>query len=282
MENLRKLFRRSQNTLESGGVEAPETAACPYCGKTEPKDAWNRSHKVCKSCGYHAPLPARERIALLCDEFCERDAGITSTDPLSFPGYADKLRRAADASGEREAVVCGEAVLSGYRIAFFVMDSSFMMGSMGMAVGEKIARLFDDAAARALPVIGVTASGGARMQEGILSLMQMAKVSCAVRRHADLGLLYIAVLTDPTTGGVTASFATQADVILAEPRARIGFAGRRVIEQTTRAKLPDDFQSAEFQLAHGFVDRIVPRAELKKTLARLLLLHDAPKKEAAV
>ncbi|MCI6908585.1 MAG: acetyl-CoA carboxylase carboxyltransferase subunit beta [Eubacteriales bacterium] len=279
MKDIRELFRRSQNTLETGGVEMPEAVSCPYCGKSVPEEVWMRARRVCPSCGHHDRLPVRERIALLCDRFDERDAEIVSSDPLSFPGYAEKLRRAAEASGEAEGVLCGEAVIGGFRTALFVMDPAFMMGSMGTAVGEKIARLFDFASDNALPVIGVTASGGARMQEGILSLMQMAKVSCAVRRHSDSGLFYAAVLTDPTTGGVTASFAMQADVLLAEPRARIGFAGRRVIEQTTRTKLPDDFQSAEFQLAHGFLDRIVPRAELKKTLVRLLLLHNAPKME---
>jgi len=198
---------------------------------------------------------------------------VTSVDFLSFPGYAEKLEKARKSTGEKEAVLCGTAAIGGMFCATFVMDSSFIMASMGSAVGEKITRLFEFALAQRLPVIGFTASGGARMQEGVVSLMQMAKCSGAVKRHSEAGLLYIAVLTDPTTGGVTASFAMQADIILAEPNALIGFAGRRVIEGTIGQTLPDDFQSSEFLLSHGFCDKIVPRNQLRETLEKLLKLH---------
>ena len=196
-----------------------------------------------------------------------------SRDVLSFPGYDQKLRNAKLASREKEGVVCGAARIGGEPCALFVMDPNFMMGSMGTVVGEKIARLFEYAAQHSLPVVGYTVSGGARMQEGILSLMQMAKVSAALLRHSQAGNLYLTVLTDPTTGGVTASFAMDGDIILAEPGATIGFAGARVIEQTIRKKLPQGFQKAEFLLEHGFVDLIVPRGEQRETIARLLRLH---------
>ena len=193
---------------------------------------------------------------------------------MNFPGYTDKLETVRAASGEKEAVLCGTAEIGGQSCCVFVMESYFMMGSMGSAVGEKITSLFEYATEHRLPVIGFTVSGGARMQEGLLSLMQMAKTSAAVKRHSDAGLLYIAVLTDPTTGGVTASFAMEADIILAEPGATVGFAGKRVIEQTTRKLLPKRFQTAEFVLEHGFVDNIVPRSNQKKMLTELLKLHN--------
>ena len=196
-----------------------------------------------------------------------------SSDPLNFPGYGEKLARAAEESGENEGVICGLGEVDNVQAAVFAMEPGFMLGSMGVAVGEKITRLFELAAGQGLPVIGFTLSGGARMQEGILSLMQMAKTSGAVKLHSDAGNLYIAVLCDPTMGGVTASFAMEADIILAEPGALIGFAGPRVIEQTIRQTLPEGFQRAEFLLEKGFIDAIVPRAALRETIARLLGLH---------
>ena len=197
-----------------------------------------------------------------------------SENPLNFPGYNDKIETVRIASAEKEAVVCGTASIGAQKCCLFVMESYFMMGSMGSAVGEKITSLFEYAVQHRLPVVGFTVSGGARMQEGLLSLMQMAKTSAAVKRHSDAGLLYIAVLTDPTTGGVTASFAMEADIIIAEPGATVGFAGARVIEQTTRKALPEGFQTSEFVLKHGFIDSIVPRVSLKSYLAELLKLHD--------
>ena len=190
-------------------------------------------------------MKARNRIRMIADKgsFHELYSGIKADNPLNFPGYKDKIETVRSASGEQEAVVCGTATLGGQKCCLFVMESYFMMGSMGSAVGEKITSLFEYAVQYRLPVIGFTVSGGARMQEGLLSLMQMAKTSAAVRLHSDAGLLYIAVLTDPTTGGVTASFAMEADIILAEPGATVGFAGARVIEQTTKKSLPDGFKS---------------------------------------
>lgn len=198
---------------------------------------------------------------------------MTSTDILSFPGYKQKLETTKKVGGENEAVICGTATIDGLPCCLFVMEPYFMMGSMGTVVGEKITRLFEYAAEHRLPVVGYTVSGGARMQEGILSLMQMAKTSGAVKKHSEAGLFYLAVLTDPTTGGVTASFAFEGDIIISEPGAVIGFAGARVIEQTTRKKLPEGFQTAEFLLEHGFLDAIVPRSVQKQTISTLLKLH---------
>jgi len=230
---------------------------------------------VCPECGYHFPLGAWERISLITDEdsFVEFDAGVSSTDPLKFPGYDAKLIQSQELSGLNEAVVTGRASIKGVETVLGVMDSRFMMGSMGSVVGEKIARAFEAARKCRLPVVMFTASGGARMQEGMLSLLQMAKTSAAVKRFSNEGLLYISVLTHPTTRGVTASFATLADIIIAEPGATVGFAGARVIEQTIRQKLPSGFQKSEFLLEHGMVDLVVPRSELKDILHRLLKLH---------
>ena len=272
------LFRSPQNELEKGGKEAEDAGirnACPHCGALVALSDQQENLNVCPACGYHFRIGPRERIAYLVDEdsFQELDGELMSRDVLGFPGYDQKLRNAKLASREKEGVVCGAAQIGGEPCALFVMDPNFMMGSMGTVVGEKIARLFEYAAGHGLPVVGYTVSGGARMQEGILSLMQMAKVSAALLRHSQAGLFYLTVLTDPTTGGVTASFAMDGDIIMAEPGATIGFAGARVIEQTIRKKLPQGFQKAEFLLEHGFVDLIVPRGEQRETIARLLRLH---------
>lgn len=276
--NLMGLFRSPQNELEKGGKEAEDAGirnACPHCGALVALSDQQENLNVCPACGYHFRIGPRERIAYLADEdsFSELDGSLMSKDVLGFPGYDQKLRNAKLASREKEGVVCGAARIGGEPCALFVMDPNFMMGSMGTVVGEKIARLFEYAAEHSLPVVGYTVSGGARMQEGILSLMQMAKVSAALLRHSQAGNLYLTVLTDPTTGGVTASFAMDGDIILAEPGATIGFAGARVIEQTIRKKLPQGFQKAEFLLEHGFVDLIVPRGEQRETIAKLLRLH---------
>ncbi len=272
------LFRSPQNELEKGGKEAEDAGirnACPHCGALVALSDQQENLNVCPACGYHFRIGPRERIAYLVDEdsFQELDGELMSRDVLGFPGYDQKLRNAKLASREKEGVVCGAAQIGGEPCALFVMDPNFMMGSMGTVVGEKIARLFEYAAGHGLPVVGYTVSGGARMQEGILSLMQMAKVSAALLRHSQAGLFYLTVLTDPTTGGVTASFAMDGDVIMAEPGATIGFAGARVIEQTIRKKLPAGFQKAEFLLEHGFVDIIVPRTQQRETIAKLLKLH---------
>lgn len=275
-------FLKPKNKLEEGGrTSAPvqrdagePEKSCPNCRKDIPLSRLWANDLVC-SCGYHFRMKARNRIRMIADKgsFHELYSGIKADNPLNFPGYKDKIETVRSASGEQEAVVCGTATLGGQKCCLFVMESYFMMGSMGSAVGEKITSLFEYAVQYRLPVIGFTVSGGARMQEGLLSLMQMAKTSAAVRRHSDAGLLYIAVLTDPTTGGVTASFAMEADIILAEPGATVGFAGARVIEQTTKKSLPDGFQKSEFVLEHGFVDSIVSRREQKRYLAELLKMH---------
>lgn len=280
MSNIMGYFRKSRNTLEKGGI-TPKTAAdekmrCPICKSYESKRVIAKQKATCPHCGHHFRIGARTRIKALFDKdsFRELFTNIQTIDPLEFPGYQEKMERGRAASGEAEGVICGTATIRRQPCAVFVMEPNFMMGSMGSVVGEKIARLFEYAAEQELPVVGFTASGGARMQEGILSLMQMAKTSGAVHFHSQRGGLYITVLTDPTTGGVTASFAMLGDIILSEPDATIGFAGRRVIEQTTKKKLPEDFQKAEFLLEHGFVDAIVPRTELRGTLEKLLRQHN--------
>ncbi len=247
---------------------------CPNCHKDIPLSRLWANDLVC-SCGYHFRMKARQRIKMLVDKgsFEELYTDWKAGNPLNFPGYQDKAETVRAASGEKEAVICGTARIGKHPCCLFVMEPYFMMGSMGSAVGEKITSLFEYAAVHRLPVIGFTVSGGARMQEGLLSLMQMAKTSAAIKRHSDAGLLYLAVLTDPTTGGVTASFAMEADIILAEPGATVGFAGRRVIEQTTKKSLPNNFQKSEFVLEHGFIDSIVSRSAQRKQLAELLSLH---------
>jgi len=278
----RGLFRKPnlppeiQALAGDGQPDVPERlmTACPSCKAAHFSEDLDKADRVCP-CGHHFRIGARRRVTLLCDEgtFTERDAGFTSVNALEFPDYDRKLAHARKSSGENEAVLCGTAQIGGEPAALFVMEPSFMMGSMGSMVGEKITRLFECATDLRLPVLGCTVSGGARMQEGMLSLLQMAKVSGAVKRHSDAGLLYAALLTDPTTGGVTASFAMEGDLTLAEPGALIGFAGPRVIEQTTRVKLPAGFQRAEFLLQKGFVDAIVDRREQRPYFAKLLRLH---------
>ncbi|KAA8369734.1 acetyl-CoA carboxylase carboxyl transferase subunit beta [Leuconostoc carnosum] len=245
--------------------------ACPYCG-TQMYNKQLGAYRVCANCGYGFRLQARERIELLTESFDELDADVTMTHP-DFPGYADKLQRAKDQTNLGESVLTGIATIKEQRVALGIMDSYFMMGSLGSMTGEKITRLFEHATSNRLPVVLFTASGGARMQEGMNSLMQMAKVSAAVAEHQEAGLLYLVVLTDPTTGGVTASFAMQADITLGEPHALVGFAGARVIESTIHEKLPKDFQRVETLLKNGFVDDIVPRPELAKKIATLVKFH---------
>ena len=253
----------------------PQTHVCPKCKMESGRTAVEQGAMICPACGAYFRMNARERITHTFDagSFQELDADVTSVDFLSFPGYAEKLEKARKTTGENEAVLCGTAAIGGMFCATFVMDSSFIMASMGSAVGEKITRAVEYATAKRLPLVIFSASGGARMQEGILSLMQMAKTSAALARFSEKGLLYISVLTDPTTGGVTASFASLGDIILAEPGALIGFAGPRVIQQTIGETLPEGFQRAEFQMEHGFVDAVVPRKDLRDTLIRLLKLH---------
>lgn len=245
---------------------------CPKCGKALYKKDLDANFKVCTHCNANIRLSARERIDLIIDEgtFEEFDAELKSVNPLNFPGYEEKVKEQAEKNNMNEAVITGKGKINGEMTVIAVMDSHFMMASMGCAVGEKITRAIETATNEELPIVIFTASGGARMQEGMFSLMQMAKTSNAIARHDDKGLLYITVLTDPTTGGVTASFAMLGDIIMAEPNTLVGFAGRRVIEQTIKQKLPEEFQSSEFLLQHGFIDKIVERAKLKEVIGKLL------------
>ncbi len=248
---------------------------CSACGKTLFNGDLIENLYVCTSCGHHFRMGARARVGIISDpgSFTETDASLSSKNIISFPGYNQKLAKAAADSGEKEGVVTGFCTVGGFECGIFAMEPHFMMGSMGSVIGEKLTSLFEKAAERSLPVVGFTVSGGARMQEGIISLMQMAKVSAAVKKHSDAGNLYLAVLTDPTMGGVSASFAFLGDIIIAEPKALIGFAGPRVIEQTIHQKLPENFQRAEFLLEKGFIDSIVERRKQREYITKILRLH---------
>ncbi len=248
---------------------------CPECNESVFKGMLETNFNVCPKCSYHSPITAQRRLELLTDSgsFAEIDAGMTSTDPLKFDGvapYTEKLKSNIQKSGMNEAIICGTAKLDGREMALGIMDFRFLGASMGSVVGEKVARVTELATQKRLPLVIVTASGGARMYEGMLSLMQMAKTSGALHRHASAGCPYIVIMTHPTTAGVTASFASLGDIIIAEPRALIGFAGPRVIKDTTQAKLPEGFQSSEFLIKKGFIDRIVDRRNLRKELSLLL------------
>jgi acetyl-CoA carboxylase carboxyl transferase subunit beta len=256
---------------------------CPGCGQTVYRDEVVDNLNVCPHCGHHNRMPARERIAALCDpdSFTETHVEIESADPLAFhvgeESYAGRLERAKAQTGLREAMITGRARIEDVPVVLGVMDSSFIMASMGSALGEKFCRLAEDAIARREPLLVVAASGGARMQEGILALLQMAKTADAVRRVNEAGIPYVVVLTDPTSGGVFASFASLGDIVIAEPKAYIGFAGARLIEGALKVKLPDGFQRAEYQFENGFVDDIVKRHDLRPYLGRLLrYLHPNP------
>lgn len=251
---------------------------CPACGVLTYTKDLRTNQMVCPECGHHLRIFADQRVQQLIDPGTWRplDEDLCPVDPLKFrdrKAYQDRLRETQDKTGLQDAVQTGLGQLDRLPLGLGVMDFRFMGGSMGSVVGEKLTRLIERATRERLPVVIVCASGGARMQEGMLSLMQMAKISAALERHREAGLLYVPVLTHPTTGGVTASFAMLGDIIVAEPKATIGFAGRRVVEQTLREKLPDDFQTSEYLLTHGFVDIIVPRTQLKQTLAQLIRLH---------
>lgn len=248
---------------------------CPVCKKIMFTKELEKNLKVCLHCEHHFPMSAKERIASIVDEgsFVELAKNMVSLNPLNFPEYEEKLKKDQEKTKILEAVVTGTGSIRGYETALAVMDSNFRMGSMGSVVGEKLKRLVEKADELKIPLIIFAASGGARMQEGVLSLMQMAKVSVALKKFSTNGGLYISVMTHPTTGGVSASFASLGDYNFAEPKALIGFAGRRVIEQTIREKLPDDFQTAEFLLKHGQLDAVIHRKDLRDKLAFLLELH---------
>lgn len=270
------------------GEKAPEVPAekqfkCPRCSESCTADELEDNKWVCPSCGYHSRISARERLSITVDKdsFIEYDKDMTSLNPIDFPDYEEKIAGLRKKTGLSEAVVTGECTIKGERCIIGVMDSHFMMASMGSVVGEKVTRAFEAAAEKKLPLVLFTASGGARMQEGLVSLMQMAKTSGAAAKLSQAGGLYITVLTDPTTGGVTASFASLGDIIIAEPKVLVGFAGRRVIEGTIKQRLPEDFQSAEFTLENGFADMIVERKNLRRTIAHLIRLHK-PYKEVDI
>ena len=248
---------------------------CGKCGTIQYSKELEKNLKVCPSCGYHMRLNAMERLAITLDEegFEEFDKDMESVDPLQFPGYSNKLEQQKMKSGLREAVITGQGTIEGHPVVIAVMSFDFFSGSMGSVVGEKITRAIEIATAKQLPIIIFSTSGGARMQESILSLMQMAKTSAALARHDEQGCLYISVITDPTTGGVSASFASLGDINIAEPGAVFGFAGRIVIEQTIRQKLPEDFQTSEFNMAHGQLDLVIHRKEMRSMLAKLLEFH---------
>lgn len=280
-EDFFKVVKKRFN--DGSDEDERETVKCPRCQSSVLLERYEELHRVCPNCNYHGRLSAKERIAITVDKnsFKELDAGMVSGNPIDFPDYPEKQQELREKTGLKDSVVTGTATIKGSPAVVGIMDSRYMMGSMGSVAGEKIARAFEYATENSLPVIMFTASGGARMQEGIVSLMQMAKTSGAVKLHSDNGGLYITVMTDPTTGGVTASFASLGDIIIAEPKVLIGFAGRRVIEGTIKQKLPDDFQLAEFQHEKGFVDMIVERRKMRSTLSHLLKLHGyyPPEKE---
>ena len=279
-----KKTRETKNSKEKKAekIHVPDGLfrKCPSCNEIVcVEDVVDNSY-ICPACGYYFKVTARARISMVADKgsFEEWDMDITTSDPLDFPGYHKKLEKIQAATDLDEAVITGKCTIRGYETGIGVMSSDFLMGSMGSVVGEKITRLFEKAKEEELPVVLFCCSGGARMQEGTVSLKKKKKTSQAVKMHSEKGLLYISFLTDPTTGGVTASFAMLGDVILAEPEALIGFAGPRVIEQTIKQKLPEGFQKSEFMVKHGFVDRIVKRKNIRKNLAYLLASSGCIKK----
>ncbi len=280
IDKIRKINNNSEEIVknqDASDMLIGKWMKCDNCKEILYKDEVHRNLSVCPNCGKHFRISSRRRIAQLVDEgtFKEINANMGLRDPLQFDGYQKKLESLVEKTQIQEAVQTGIGEIDGQTAMLAVMDGNFMMGSMGSVVGEKITLAIEEAIKQKLPIIIVCVSGGARMQEGIISLMQMAKTSSALMKLNEAGLLSICVLTDPTTGGVTASFASLGDIILAEPKALIGFAGPRVIEQTVKQKLPEGFQSAEFLLEHGFIDKIVERKDMKKVLGKLLKFHKA-------
>lgn len=282
MNNLFKdLFRKHKRYITVRADTAAQQKGtlwvkCPHCGEILYIRELEKNLQVCRKCNHHYRLTASDRLAITLDEgsFTELDADLATSDPISFPGYKEKLASAQSTTALSDAILTGEGAILGWPVLVGAFEPHFIMGSMGSVVGEKIARLVDAAIELRLSLLLFSASGGARMQEGVFSLMQMAKTSAAIAKLNEAGLLYISVLTDPTTGGVISSFATLGDIIIAESGALIGFAGRRVTEQTLKEKLPSDFQTAEFCLKHGFIDLVAPRQEMKAVLAQILSLHD--------
>lgn len=295
---LKDLFRKKQyatitltrdeiykhNTIDTGitpqskdakGTMDSNSIICSKCNNVVNKEDLRMNFSVCPKCNFHNRISAMERLDTIVDTgtFKEMNGDLRSKNPLGYPGYEEKIKTTISSSGITEAVVTGEGRINGHIASIGVMDSNFIMGSMGSVVGERLTRLIEFSLNKRNPLIILCASGGARMQEGIISLMQMAKVSAALKKLSDAGILYISVITDPTTGGITASFAMLGDIIIAEPGAIVGFAGKRVVEQTIKQKLPDGFQTSEFMLNHGFVDMIVKRHDLKSMLSKIIMLH---------
>ena len=280
---IRDIFKRNRKKNEltipsnNNKNDVPEgiMTKCPECKKNTLTKELVTALKVCPNCDHHFRMTAAERVATLFDQdsFVSIDDHLKTLNPLNFPAYTEKVEKDAKKTGLNEAVLTGTGKIDGREVAVAIMDSHFRMGSMGSVVGEKITRAIETATERKIPMLIFTASGGARMQEGVLSLMQMAKTSVALNRHSQHGLLYISIMTYPTTGGVSASFASVGDINIAEPKALIGFAGRRVIEQTVREKLPEDFQTAEFLLDHGQLDAVVHRSNMKDVLSKIVRLH---------
>ena len=273
----KNIHKNKINNLDSSNINVPDGlyTKCPVCSKIILTEDMYLNNCVCPECGYYMKLDARTRISMVVDKntFSEWDTNIEESNPCEYPGYEEKIQNLKRKTNLDEAVITGVGKIDGSKAVIGVCDTRFLMGSMGEVVGEKLTRAVEKATEQKLPVIIFTCSGGARMQEGIVSLMQMAKTSAALKRHSESGNLYISVLTDPTTGGVTASFAMLGDIILAEPKAFIGFAGPRVIEQTIGQKLPKGFQRSEFLLEHGFIDGIVERKNLRNRLITILTLH---------
>ncbi len=280
---IRDLFRKNHKkkyatiSIEQSNNDMPEglMVKCPECKKNVLTKELMENLKVCPSCDHHLKMTAWERVEIFLDEstFTSMDDHLQTDNPLNFPGYTEKVKSDSEKTGLNEAVLTGVGEIDGRKVVVAIMDSHFRMGSMGSVVGEKITRAIEKATELKIPFIIFTASGGARMQEGVLSLMQMAKTSVALSRHSDHGLLYVSILTHPTTGGVSASFASIGDINIAEPKALIGFAGRRVIEQTVREKLPENFQTAEFLMDHGQLDAVIHRKEMKEKVSSLVKMH---------
>ena len=282
LEDLFKMVKdrfneEQKEEADSSALEIPKDLLfkCPRCQNVFYMDEFEKRKKTCPVCNYHARLSAKERLDITVDKdsFKPFDENMVSLNPIGFPDYEKKIKSMQESTGLKDAVVTGECTIRGYRAVIGIMDSNFMMASMGSVVGEKITRAFEYATEHKLPVILFTASGGARMQEGIISLMQMAKTTAAIEKFKDAGGLFISYLTNPTTGGVSASFASLGDIIIAEPGALICFAGPRVIEQTIGQKPPEGFQHSEFLLEHGMIDMIVDRKDMKQTLSKILKMH---------
>ncbi len=282
VDKIKKRESNVKNKPSNIDIPIGKWVKCEKCKEIIYKEELRKNLSICPNCGNYFRMHINKRLELIIDENTYRrfDLNIETSNPLNMEDYTKKLKNLREKTGLEEAVACGTGKINGEDVVICIMDSGFLMGSMGVVVGEKITYAIEQAIEKKLPFIIFTVSGGARMQEGIISLMQMAKTTAALTKLDEAGLLYITVLTDPTYGGVTASFASLGDIILAEPGAMIGFAGQRVIEQTIGESLPEGFQTAEFLLEHGFIDKIVERKDLKETIYRLIQFHKGDKEES--